>query len=653
MIPEIGSILLALSLSFCILSCIYPLLGVVRSEQRLMLSINMLTLGCFVCLFGALICLIYIIVTNDFTVKYVIQNSSRYLPLYYKIASVWGGHEGSLLMWIFLMSAWSVTTAFFNNIASDIKVKALILLAFINSGFIGFTLLTSNPFERSFPFIPLEGDSLNPMLQNVNQIFHPPLIYLGYTGFSVVFAFSVISLITGRTDILLMRWLRIRVIISWIFLTGGILSGAYWAYHILGWGGWWFWDPVENASLMPWLAAVALIHSLYVTEKKQIFVLWTILLAIIVFATCLVGLFLVRSGILDSVHSFAFDSKQGLFFLFYIIIVIGSSLVLFACKGNKLLSIINENDNLQSIFSKKHLMLSGNVVLLSALGIVIFGTFSPLIYQLAGLGNISIGESFFNKTFEVLFVPLSILISVTPLTKWDTIDIQRIRYYLFIDIIISIILSFLIVKLYAVGFDFIVWLYLSLALFIITTTVTNLYVTLIVNQRLQKKTARYYGMTFAHLGISVMVIGIVFSQSYTVTKNISIGPGEYNFIDDYQLYFNESEIVYEEGFISEVITIHVYKKNKLITLVYPDKRFYPERNVTITNPAVYSSISSDLHIIPGEKTSEGSWTFRLYKKPCIFFIWFGCGLIIFGGVLCILSKSNKCIIINKECKCEK
>lgn len=639
MIPELGSILLSLSLSLSIFSIIYPLAGVLKNDPYLMRSAGILTLGSFISLFGSLICLAYAIIINDFTVKYVIQHSGTQLPLYYKIASVWGGQEGSLLMWVFFMNGWAVLTALFNNIFPVIKVKVLIVLSLINSGVIAFILFISNPFERSLPFIPLEGYSLNPMLQNVIQIIHPPLIYLGYTGFSVIFSFSVVSLITGRIDILLSDWLHRKVIISWVFLTGGILSGALWAYHILGWGGWWFWDPVENASLMPWLAAIALIHSLYLARKNNIFILWPVLLSIIVFALCLTGLFLVRSGILVSVHSFSPDPNQGLIFLLYLAIVISPSLILFAFKGQLFILNHSEKYKSKSFFSKKRLLLSGIIILLSALTSVMLGTFLPFIYKLSGVGAVSIDISFFNRIFGFLFIPLSLSIAITPLIKWSDYGIQYIRGYLIANVIISVISSYVIVIFYSDDYYFSVWLYLSLSVFIIIITIEDVYLYLLRKGVGCKNKYRYAGMVLAHMGIPVMVIGIVFSQYYAVTKDISIETGKYSSISEYQIYFDKVDVVYNKGYVSEVVTAELYKDNKLIAKLYPDKSFYPERNITITNPAVYHSISDDLHIIPGKNISGHLWTFRLYKKPFMSFIWFGGFLITFGGILCLFYKN--------------
>ncbi|WP_275235215.1 heme lyase CcmF/NrfE family subunit, partial [Pantoea ananatis] len=395
MMPELGSFLLCLGLALALLLSVYPLWGAWRLDARLMGMARPLAVGLFACVAGAFMLLVWAFIVNDFTVGYVVNNSNSLLPVYYRIAATWGAHEGSLLLWVLLLSGWTLAVAIFSRgMPQDALARVLSVMGMINLGFLLFIILTSNPFSRTLPDFPVDGRDLNPMLQDIGLIFHPPLLYMGYVGFSVAFAFAIASLMAGRLDTAWARWSRPWTTAAWLFLTIGIVLGSAWAYYELGWGGWWFWDPVENASFMPWLAGTALMHSLAVTEKRGTFKAWTVLLAITAFSLSLLGTFLVRSGVLVSVHAFASDPARGMFILAFLVIVIGSSLLLYAIKGGQVRSRVQNE-----LWSRESFLLGNNVLLIAAMLVVLLGTLLPLVHKQLGLGSISVGEPFFNTMF--------------------------------------------------------------------------------------------------------------------------------------------------------------------------------------------------------------------------------------------------------------
>ncbi|MGL6017375.1 MAG: heme lyase CcmF/NrfE family subunit, partial [Gibbsiella quercinecans] len=418
MMPELGSFLLCLALALALLLSIYPQWGAVRQDVRMMNVARPLTYGMFAAIALAFLCLVYAFVANDFTVAYVAANSNSQLPVYYRIAATWGAHEGSLLLWVLLLSGWSLAVALCSRrMPQDAVARVLAVMGMISVGFLLFIILTSNPFTRTLPAFPIDGRDLNPLLQDIGLIFHPPLLYMGYVGFSVAFAFAIASLMAGRLDTAWARWSRPWTTAAWVFLTLGIVLGSAWAYYELGWGGWWFWDPVENASFMPWLVGTALIHSLAVTEKRGTFKAWTVLLAITAFSLCLLGTFLVRSGVLVSVHSFASDPARGMFILAYLVIVIGGSLLLYAIKGGQVRSRVQHET-----FSRETFLLGNNVLLVAAMLVVLLGTLLPLVHKQLGLGSISVGEPFFNTMFTWLMAPLALLLGIGPLVRWRRDD---------------------------------------------------------------------------------------------------------------------------------------------------------------------------------------------------------------------------------------
>ncbi|HCN0432998.1 TPA: thiol:disulfide interchange protein DsbE [Escherichia coli] len=433
MMPEIGNGLLCLALGIALLLSVYPLWGVARGDARMMASSRLFAWLLFMSVAGAFLVLVNAFVVNDFTVTYVASNSNTQLPVWYRVAATWGAHEGSLLLWVLLMSGWTFAVAIFSQrIPLDIVARVLAIMGMVSVGFLLFILFTSNPFSRTLPNFPIEGRDLNPLLQDPGLIFHPPLLYMGYVGFSVAFAFAIASLLSGRLDSTYARFTRPWTLAAWIFLTLGIVLGSAWAYYELGWGGWWFWDPVENASFMPWLVGTALMHSLAVTEQRASFKAWTLLLAISAFSLCLLGTFLVRSGVLVSVHAFASDPARGMFILAFMVLVIGGSLLLFAARGHKVRSRVNN-----ALWSRESLLLANNVLLVAAMLVVLLGTLLPLVHKQLGLGSISIGEPFFNTMFTWLMVPFALLLGVGPLVRWGRDRPRKIRNLLIIFLAIA------------------------------------------------------------------------------------------------------------------------------------------------------------------------------------------------------------------------
>lgn len=638
MVAELGNYSLALSLAVAIMLAILPLWGAEKQHWQLMSLARPMTFGLFISLSIAFLCLFYLFAVNDFSVLYVANNSNSTLPIYYRLSATWGSHEGSLLLWIWLLTLWSAAVALFSRkLPQEAVARVLGIMGIISVGFLIFVLFTSNPFTRTFPEFPVDGRELNPLLQDIGLILHPPLLYMGYVGFSVAFAFSVASLISGKLDTAWARWSRPWTIAAWIFLTLGIVLGSWWAYYELGWGGWWFWDPVENASLMPWLAGTALIHSLAVTEKRSSFKAWTVLLSILAFSLCLLGTFLVRSGILVSVHAFASDPTRGLYILAYLIIVIGGSLTLYAYKGSQ----IRSRDNSEP-YSREKMLLLNNILLMTALCVVLLGTLLPLVHKQLGLGTISIGAPFFDQMFLIIMIPFAFLLGIGPLVKWRRDQVSAIRTPVFISLIIMLI----------AGFTLPYWLQNQLTVSSVLGVMMSVFIVLLSLYELhQRATHRYplligltklsrshWGMVLAHLGVAMTVWGIAFSQNYSIERDVRMKIGDTAQIADYQFQFNgihEADGPNYEGGKAEVA---IFSQGKLITTLYAEKRFYNVSKMTMTEAAINWGFSRDLYVALGESLGDGAWALRLYYKPFIRWIWFGGVFMALGGLLCVWDK---------------
>ena len=638
MIAELGNYGLALALALSIFLAILPLVGAEKGNAKLMALGRPLTWAMFLALSLSFGSLFYLFALNDFSVQYVVNNSNSTLPLQYRLSAVWGSHEGSLLLWIWLLALWAVGVATFTRkMPEEAVARVLSVMGLISIGFMVFIIFSSNPFNRTFPDFPADGRELNPMLQDVGLIFHPPLLYMGYVGFSVAFAFAIASLMTGKLDTAWARWSRPWTMAAWVFLTLGIVLGSWWAYYELGWGGWWFWDPVENASLMPWLAGTALIHSLAVTEKRSTFKAWTVLLAILAFSLCLLGTFLVRSGILVSVHAFASDPTRGLYILVYLVFVIGGSLLLYAFQGAKIKSL----DNYQR-YSRETLLLLNNVMLMAFLSVVFLGTILPLIHKQIGLGSVSIGAPFFNQMFLILMVPFAFILGIGPLVKWRRDQISAIRTPVMISLVMMIALGF--------GLPYLVGnritatsvmgvmmsaIIVILSLYEMHTRATHRHSFLTGIFKLSRS---HWGMVFAHLGVAMTVFGIAMSHNFSIEKDVRMREGDSVQILDYNFTFKGLKITDGANYQGGTAEIEITRNGKQEAILHAEKRFYNVSKMGMTEAAIDWGFSRDLYAALGEQLDDGSWGLRLYYKPFIRWIWLGGLFMALGGLLCMLDK---------------
>lgn len=648
MIAEFGNFALALSLAISILLAVFPLWGAGKNNIQLMNLARPMTYGLFLSLTIAFGALFYAFAVNDFTVQYVVNNSNSNLPLQYRLSAVWGSHEGSLLLWIWLLTLWGAAVALFSKqLPQEAVARVLGIMGLISIGFLLFVLFTSNPFNRTFPDFPVDGRELNPLLQDVGLIFHPPLLYMGYVGFSVAFAFAIASLMTGKLDTAWARWSRPWTMAAWVFLTLGIVLGSWWAYYELGWGGWWFWDPVENASLMPWLAGTALLHSLAVTEKRGSFKAWTVLLAILAFSLCLLGTFLVRSGILVSVHAFASDPTRGLYILAYLILVIGGSLALYAVKGNQ----IRSRDNAER-YSRETMLLLNNILLMTALTVVLIGTLLPLVHKQLGLGSISIGAPFFDQMFLIICTPFALLLGIGPLVKWRRDQFSAIRMPVVISVIVMAILGF------TLPFILQDKLTVSAVLGVMMAAIIVLLSFYELQQRathrtsfwsgLTKLSRSHWGMVLAHLGVAMTIWGIAFSQNYSVERDVRMNVGDSVEIAGYQFQFKGIMEANGQNYSGGKAEVEVTKNGNYETTLFAEKRFYTVSKMTMTEAAIDWGFSRDLYVALGESLGDGSWALRLYYKPFIRWIWLGGIFMALGGILCMFDRRYRFSkIVNK------
>lgn len=636
MIPEIGSFLLCLALGLSLLLSVYPLWGAARQDGRLMALARPLAWGVFFCIAAAFIILIHAFIANDFTVAYVVANSNTQLPVYYRIAATWGAHEGSLLLWVLMLSGWTLAVALFSrSMPQDAVARVLAVMGMINFGFLLFITLTSNPFTRTLPDFPIDGRDLNPMLQDIGLIFHPPLLYMGYVGFSVAFAFAIASLMAGRLDTAWARWSRPWTTAAWVFLTIGIVLGSAWAYYELGWGGWWFWDPVENASFMPWLAGTALIHSLAVTEKRGAFKAWTVLLAITAFSLSLLGTFLVRSGVLVSVHSFASDPARGMFILAFLVIVIGSSLLLYAIKGSKVRSRVQNE-----AWSRESFLLGNNVLLIAAMLVVLLGTLLPLVHKQLGLGSISIGEPFFNTMFTWLMAPLALALGIGPLVRWRRDEPQKLWRRLAAALLVTLALSIVLPWLLQDRIEAMTVVGLLMAVWVILLTLMELHERATHRHRffagLRHLSRSHWGMVLGHLGVAVTVIGIAFSQSYSVERDVRMKAGDTVDIHNYHFTFRDVHSLQGPNYSGGVGIIDVTRNGKPEATLHAEKRYYNVARAMMTEAAIDGGFTRDLYAALGEELDNNTWAVRIYYKPFVRWIWFGGLFMAAGGVLCLL-----------------
>jgi len=636
MIPEIGQLALILALLLAATQATLPLIGVARRVPAWVALARSAAQGQFLFIAVAFACLAWSFVTNDFSVANVASNSNSRLPVPYRFAATWGSHEGSMLLWVLMLAAWTVAvTLFSRHLPEETVARVLGVMAIVSCGFLLFTLLTSNPFERVFP-PPPDGRDLNPLLQDPGMVIHPPMLYMGYVGFSVAFSFAIAALLAGRLDSAWARWSRPWTTAAWCFLTCGIMLGSWWAYYELGWGGWWFWDPVENASFMPWLVGTALIHSLAVTEKRGAFRSWTVLLAILAFSLSLLGTFLVRSGVLTSVHAFATDPARGVFILAFLTFVIGGSLALFAARAHR----VGGGGGFDPV-SRETMLLGNNVLLLAAAGSVLLGTLYPLALDVLGLGKISVGPPYFDSVFVPLMTPLVFLMGLGPLARWKQASPPelwaRLKWALAIAIATALLLPAIAGKwspFTSLGFGLAAW--------IAAATVAGVRERIRNAQggwlsRLGEQPRAWWGMTLAHLGVAVFVTGVTVVKSYEIERDVRVAPGDAVTVGGYAFRFMGVSAAPGPNYRAVRGMVEVSRDGRLVRTLYPEKRVYlAQSQMPTTEAAIATGILGDLYVSLGEPVGEGAWTMRVYHKPFVTWIWGGCLLMALGG-FCALS----------------
>jgi cytochrome c-type biogenesis protein CcmF len=640
MIPEIGHIALITAFVVALLQCVLPLWGAHTHQVRLMAIAKPAAFAHFVMILVAFACLIYAFMNNDFSVLNVAENSNASLPMIYRICASWGSHEGSILLWGLMLSGWGLAVACFSkNLPSFVLARTLGVMGFISSGTLLFTIATSNPFLRILP-PALNGRDLNPLLQDPGMIIHPPMLYMGYVGTSVVFSLAIAALLSGKLDSSWARWSRPWITTAWCFLTLGIALGSAWAYYELGWGGWWFWDPVENASFMPWLLGTALIHSLAVTEKRGGFKMWTALLAILTFSMSLLGTFLVRSGVITSVHAFATDPTRGIFILIFLAVLIGGSLTLFALRAPRA-SIGESFDTV----SRDSMLLANNILLLVSAFTVLLGTLYPLILDALGLGKISVGQPYFNAVFIPLMAPALFLMGVGPITKWRSakpIELAtQLRWALAITVITSAVAALTMRSWTAlIGFG------LFIAIWIVTATINNLIARLRLHPQgfltgFKIQPLSYYGMVIAHLGVAVFVFGVTMVTGFEKEKDLRMQAGSTSELAGYQIRFDGVKEVLGSNYTAAQGQITISKDGQVLTVMQPEKRKYFSSEMLMTEAAIYSKVSGDMYISMAEPVSKSEWGVKVQYKPFISWIWAGAFLIALGGFLAILDKKYR------------
>ncbi|MDJ0655942.1 MAG: heme lyase CcmF/NrfE family subunit [Xanthomonadales bacterium] len=623
MVPELGQFALVLALLLAIVQATLPLIGAHRGNTAWMAVARPAVYGQTTFVAIAFAALTYAFVTQDFSVAYVAQNSNLLLPVPYRVSAVWGAHEGSLLLWVLTLTIWSSAVAYFSRSVPDgFIARVLGVMGWISIGFILFTLLTSNPFLRHVPALP-DGNDLNPLLQDPGLIVHPPMLYMGYVGFSVAFAFAIAALLEGRVDSRWIRWARPWTNIAWAFLTLGIALGSWWAYYELGWGGWWFWDPVENASFMPWLVGTALIHSQAVTEKRGAFKTWTILLSIAAFSLSLLGTFLVRSGVLTSVHAFASDPERGMFILGFLAVVCGGALFLYALRAPKIAT-----GGQFTMVSRETLLLINNLFMTSACAMVLLGTLYPLLADAMGWGKISVGPPYFGLLFILLMIPIIVLMPVGPYGRWREDQASRL---------IRISVALAVISVVAGAAPWIAWQDWSLRG--ITGTAGAFWVILMTGRYLwERRKSRLgrgaWGMVLAHLGVGVFLVGVTMVETRGLEKDIAMRAGDTFEVNGYEFQFRGVDRYNGPNYLADRGTFDVVQDGDVIAVLQPEKRGYSRGGNIMTEAAIDPGLTRDLYVSLGEPLGDNnSWAVRIYHKPFIRWIWLGSLMMMFGGFL--------------------
>ncbi len=640
MIPEIGQLALILALLLAFAQAFLPLAGTTLGKPAWTATARPVAIGQFLFVVLAWAALATSFVNNDFSVANVAQHSNLGLPVHYRFAASWGSHEGSMLLWALMLGGWTAAVAVFSrHLPERIAARVIGVMGLISIGFLLFIITTSNPFERLLP--PAEdGRDLNPLLQDPGMVMHPPLLYMGYVGFAVAFAFAIAALLEGRLDSAWARWSRPWTTAAWCFLTIGIALGSWWAYYELGWGGWWFWDPVENASFMPWLVGTALIHSLAVTEKRGAFRSWTVLLAILAFSLSLLGTFLVRSGVLTSVHAFATDPRRGVFILGFLAVVVGGSLLLFALRAPK----VGVGGQFSGI-SRESMLLANNVLLTVAMAAVLLGTLYPLVLDTLNLGKISVGPPYFDAVFFPLMAPAVFLMAAGPMAAWKKAELPdlatRLKWALAVAVACAVI-----VPLAKGRWSSLVALGLFLAFWVVLATAVQFGARLKVAPqpgllgKLRANSASWYGMQLAHVGVAVFIIGVAMVQGYQTERDIRMAPGDTATIAGYEFKFLGTRELPGPNYAAMQGMFEVRREGSadLMLKMYPEKRIYHASGQTMTEADIDAGLTRDLYVSMGEQVEGNAWGIRIYHKPFVDWIWGGCLLMALGGFLAIADR---------------
>jgi cytochrome c-type biogenesis protein CcmF len=648
MIPELGHFALIIALLLALIQAILPLVGAQRGNLTLMAVARPAAQGQFVFVAIAFACLAYSFLTNDFSVENVARNSFSQLPEVYRLTATWGSHEGSLLLWVLILGFWSTAVSVFSrHLPEDMAARVIGVMGLISVGFLAFLLTTSNPFERLLP-AAMDGNDMNPLLQDWGMIIHPPMLYMGYVGFAVAFAFAIAALLSGKMDVAWARWSRPWTTVAWAFLTFGIMLGSWWAYRELGWGGWWFWDPTENASFMPWIAGTALIHSLAVTEKRGAFKAWTVLLALIVFSLSLLGTFLVRSGVLSSVHAFATDPARGAFILGFLAVVIGGSLALYAWRAPKMVT-----GSGFTWFSRESLLLANNVILIAALGSVLLGTLYPLFIDAMALGKISVGPPYFNAVFVPLMAPALFLMGIGPLARWKDASlpdvVTRMKWALGVALATGLLLPLTLdgFKPWAsLGFFLAAWI----ALAVLAAFIDRLkHGQGGLPQKLAGLPRGFWGMQLAHLGMAIGVAGIAVVANYSSERDVRMEVDSYAELAGYTFTFRGTTAHDGPNYRAARGTLEVSQNGKPVATLHPEKRIYNASGSGMTEAAVHPNIFRDVYVAMGEPLDEqGAWTVRLFHKPFINWLWLGALFMVMGGFMAASDKRYRIALRRSE-----
>jgi len=650
MIPELGNFALMLALCLAVLLSVVPMVGTYTGNALWMSLCRSLSAGIWVFMVFSFTCLAYAFLNDDFSVAYVARNSNTLLPTAYKFAAVWGAHEGSLLLWVLILASWAYAVSLLSrNLPLDMLARVLSVMGMVTVGFLLFMLFTSNPFERLLLNTPAEGSDLNPLLQDFGLIVHPPMLYMGYVGFSVAFAFAIAALLAGRLDAAWARWTRPWTNAAWAFLTVGIALGSWWAYYELGWGGWWFWDPVENVSFMPWLVGTALIHSLAATEKRGVFKSWTVLLAIAAFSLSLLGAFIVRSGVITSVHAFAVDPERGIVLLALLLFIIGGSLFLYALRAPVVKGTSGYSANSREVF-----LLINNIILVVATAMILLGTLFPLIHEaIYGEANrVSVGPPYFNTLFLPLMGLLSVFLGIATFSRWKKTSLEHLKQQSLKLVIASVALGIVVPVLVTAEVNFGAMLALVLALWIAFSVGKDLWdKTANKDSRLaglRSLSLSYYGMQIGHLGMAVIITGICMTSNYSEELDVRMAPGDSVTIENYEFIFEGVTEQPGPNYVAESGTIRVLRNGSEYLTMHPEKRRYLARGDIQTEADIKVGFFRDLFTALGDPRGDGAWVVRIHYKPFVFWIWFGAFLMAAGGVIAILDRRYRTVRVKSE-----